>query len=318
MKTAKSIIITIDTEGDNLWNKPTTITTRNANCIFRFQSLCEKYKFKPTYLVNYEMACSDVFTEFARDTLQRGRCEIGMHLHAWNSPPIFSLPINANSGNSYLIEFPQDVMKEKVNFLTNFLQEKFNTKMLSHRAGRWAINDTYYKILEKTGYLVDCSVTPLVDWSKLSGATIGSKGTNFKSASFKPDFVSCAPNILEVPVTIRNKRVLNLKGLKSNKDILRRIKYFLLGKDMWLRPSGNNLEEMKKLVDMVSLEGSDYLEFVLHSSELMPGGSPYFSTENDVVQLYQHLEELFYFISKQYIGRTLIEYRDEYVKRQAL
>ena len=75
-------IITIDTEGDNLWARPREITTRNAQYLPRFQSLCERFRFKPVYLTNYEMALSDVFVEFARDVVARGAGEIGMHLPA--------------------------------------------------------------------------------------------------------------------------------------------------------------------------------------------------------------------------------------------
>ena len=57
-------LITIDTEGDNLWSHHKNITTLNAKFIPRFQDLCESYGLKPTYLVNYELACSDVFKEF--------------------------------------------------------------------------------------------------------------------------------------------------------------------------------------------------------------------------------------------------------------
>ena len=49
-------IITVDTEGDNLWKwkKGDPISTQNAVLIPRFQELCEKYNFKPVYLMNYE------------------------------------------------------------------------------------------------------------------------------------------------------------------------------------------------------------------------------------------------------------------------
>ncbi|MGH8641475.1 MAG: deacetylase, partial [Burkholderiales bacterium] len=76
-------IITIDTEGDDLWARPREITTRNAEYLPRFQSLCERFGFKPVYLTNYEMAMSDVFVAFGRDVAARGAGEIGMHLHAW-------------------------------------------------------------------------------------------------------------------------------------------------------------------------------------------------------------------------------------------
>ena len=55
----KKFIITVDTEGDNLWGykEGDTITTNNALYIPRFQELCENYGFKPVYLTNYEMIC---------------------------------------------------------------------------------------------------------------------------------------------------------------------------------------------------------------------------------------------------------------------
>ena len=56
-----SFIVTVDTEGDNLWNwhKGKNITSYNSRYIPRFQELCEKYGVKPVYLVNYEMVMDD-------------------------------------------------------------------------------------------------------------------------------------------------------------------------------------------------------------------------------------------------------------------
>ncbi|CAJ0992663.1 hypothetical protein NVIRPANT_00739 [Pantoea sp. Nvir] len=46
--TKPSFLITIDTEGDNLWHSYRTITTCNTAFIPRFQSLCERFSLKPT------------------------------------------------------------------------------------------------------------------------------------------------------------------------------------------------------------------------------------------------------------------------------
>src|SRR5882672_1914690 len=67
-------IITIDTEGDDQWTTSRgsrEITTRNAAYLPRFQSLCERFRFKPVYLANYEMVMSDVFVEFAGNHVAR-------------------------------------------------------------------------------------------------------------------------------------------------------------------------------------------------------------------------------------------------------
>ena len=74
-------IVTVDTEGDNLWNwqdnKP--ITTENTLFIPRFQSLCEEYGFVPVYLTNYEMALDERWVSYAKRKAMEGKCEIGMH-----------------------------------------------------------------------------------------------------------------------------------------------------------------------------------------------------------------------------------------------
>ena len=55
-------------------------------------------------------------------------------------------------------------------------------------------------------------------------------------------------------------------------------------------------------------EKRDYLEFMLHSSELMPGGSPRFPTERDIEKLYNDLEVLFEETAKIFAGATMQEY----------
>jgi hypothetical protein len=69
------------------------------------------------------MILSPVFRRFAADVLARGTAEIGMHLHAWNSPPLKSLTTDDARTNPYLIEYPPDVMREKIHSLTATLED---------------------------------------------------------------------------------------------------------------------------------------------------------------------------------------------------
>jgi len=57
-------------------------------------------------------------------------------------------------------------------------------------------------------------------------------------------------------------------------------------------------------------EVSTHVEFMLHSSELMPGGSPNFATPSDIDRLYDRLETLFEQLSTWCYGLTLHEFRD--------
>src|ERR1051325_7305918 len=129
-----AFLITIDTEGDNLWAHPREITTHSAASLARFQAACEEYGLLPTYLTNYEMALCPHFQVFARDVLRRGTAEIGMHLHAWNSPPLIPLTDDDYRQQPYLIEYPTEVLQEKVRVLTDTLEQTFGVKMTSHRA----------------------------------------------------------------------------------------------------------------------------------------------------------------------------------------
>src|SRR5262249_41044111 len=85
---APPFLTTIDPEGDDLWGRPRRVTTQNASYLERFQLLCEEQGLKPTWLTNHEMVSSPVYRTFAEDVLARGTGEIGMHLHAWDSPPL--------------------------------------------------------------------------------------------------------------------------------------------------------------------------------------------------------------------------------------
>ena len=78
---------------------------------------------------------------------------------------------------------------------------------------------------------------------------------------------------------------------------------------MWLRPYRKSLNELLFLSNHVKDEGEDYLEFMIHSSELMPGGSPYFKSEEEIELLYSIMQEYFGWISENgYKGASLSDY----------
>lgn len=308
-----AFLITIDTEGDNLWQKTSDLTTENARYLPRFQALCEKYGFKPVYLTNYEMAIDPFYIEFARDVIARNTAEIGMHLHAWNSPPLTALTDDDWRYKPYLIEYSDDVMKQKVSFITKLLEDTFQIKMVSHRAGRWAFDERYAALLIEHGYLVDCSVTPKVNWCGAKGNPGGNGGTDysrFPTHAYFMDTNNIAQegnsSLLEVPMSIQYKHSAFLNSIKTGYDKLRgKVRSPSVN---WLRPMNGNVETMQQVVEKTLAEGSDYVEYMLHSSEYMPGGSPTFKTEQDIEQLYRDLEMLFSWLQPRVTGMTLAEY----------
>ena len=303
----KYFIITVDTEGDNLWSykKGHDIETNNALFIPRFQDLCENYGFKPVWLTNYEMACDQRYVDYIKPRMEKGLCEVGIHVHAWNNPPLYELDAKY-TGNPYLIEYPDEIMLAKFETTYNLLKEKFGINVKSHRAGRWAMDGRYFSLLRHFGIEVDCSYTPGVSWKNTAGETI--MGPDYSMVPLCRTFIN---GILELPVTIRKTHISKRGSIKH------RLRVLLQGERQWLRPATSSINEMISLCKFIDKDPNiDYLEFMIHSSELMPKGSPYFKNENEIEFLYKTIEKVFKYVTNLgFEGITLEEYCN-YIKRQ--
>ena len=325
MKKIRHFIITIDTEGDNIWKKPHNITTENSRFLERFQRTCEYFGFKPTYLVNYEMAKCPIFKKFGKKVLGANTAEIGMHLHAWNCPPVWPLTSDEYTYQPFLIEYPVRVMREKIVLMTNLLRRTFDCDIVSHRAGRWALNAEYVGILAEYGYTVDCSVTPHVSWKNTRGAPGGEGGSDYSCFPdrsymmdrFRLDQAGDGP-LLQVPMTIVKTKMYDvLARIPDNnlKRIISKITNRVSPAIVWLRPNGRNRRQILQLIRNATYEDRDYLMFMLHSSELMPGGSSRFTTNQKIESLYNDINAIFNFASKNFTGATLNEFRVEREKK---
>ncbi len=314
-------VVTLDTEGDDLWSRPREITTRNARHLPRFQALCERFGFTPVYLVDYEMARCDLFVELARDVLARDAGEVGMHLHAWNSPPLVPLTEDDFHHQPYLIEYPEPVMRQKVAFLTRLLEDRFERPIVSHRAGRVGFDGRYAAILVEQGYRVDCSVTPGVDWSAHPGDPHGRGGTDFRGFPERPYFIDpadisvpAAAGLLEVPVTIRSSPLQRRAPWVYRVPLLGRVANRASPGLTWVNPSESRLAAMLRALRAARAEGVAHVEFMLHSSELMPGGSPSYRDAAAIERLYGELEILFGELAAWCRGATLAEFHATFAR----
>ena len=303
----KYFIITVDTEGDDLWhyNKGTVVRTENAVFIPRFQELCESYGFKPVYLTNYEMINDPRFVEYIKPKAKVGLCEVGIHIHAWNNPPLYDLKGDYN-GNPYLIEYPEEVMRQKLLVTANLIKDKIGIWPVSHRAGRWAMNDVYFRLLRENGIKVDCSYTPHVNWKACEGKTIPA-GANYAKVQ---EGLQRVDEVLEVPVSIRDATFYRFFRSFQKMHIRSAIWSLTHGCVIWERPSICSTEDMFYLTRRILKEkDTPYIEMMIHSSELMPGGSPYFKDAQSIEQLYSQLTFFFDLVTDLgYKGITLEDF----------
>lgn len=289
--------ITIDTEGDALWDDPKIEDIKTENVLFipRFQELCEKYGMIPIWLTDYEIIMDERFVSYIKEKNKAGLCEVGIHVHARNNPPLISLGGEKERGAAYLIEYPDDVLCAKFNYLKGLIEEKIECTVKTHRAGRWTINEKYIKVLAESGILYDCSVTPGIDWSGLEGITPGSKGSNYSGYNYGRQWIGDNQNrLIEYPVSVFPCDRMILPARLSAKGLARAGLYYVKKQKIWLRPNTNhNINEMKYLLRKIKKENLGYAEFMIHSSEFMPGGGPKHQGKAEVDQLFRDMESLF-------------------------
>ena len=313
-----AFIITVDTEGDDLWSCPDRPTTRNSAAIPRFQELCERHGLRPTYLVDYEMALCPVFGELAADVLARNTAEVGMHLHAATTPPARAPVVASDDRSPLLGEYTEQAMREKIVTQTRLLEDRLGCRPVSHRGGRWSFDERYARILVEQGYEVDCSVTPGIDWRSVidrPGAPGVPDYRGFPRGSYflDPDDVSRPgrSSLLEVPMTIEMRRAEMFERARAalpRGSFGRRVVDRLLPAAEWLRPNGRNLRSMLSILRSEQVSVSGYAEMMIHSSELLPAASPLFPSERSVEVLFEHLDGLFEAAAEGFEAATLAEW----------
>lgn len=314
-----AFLITIDTEGDNLWAAPSPVRTENARWLPRFQATCRQYGLTPTYLAAYEMARCPEFIAFGRELLREQTGEIGAHLHAWNSPPLE--PITADDGRygPYATEYPARLLADKIALLTAVLEDTFGVKMTSHRAGRWGFDGRYARLLIGQGYRADCSVTPGVSWKSSLGKPDGNGGPDYRDCPRVPYYVNLEnvgrpgdSSLLEVPMTIlptSPRRVDALRNRFRPHALPRRVLNRLFPPLTWLRPGDpGGRRGMLRVLRQAGELALGYVEFMLHSSELMPGGSPVFPDAAGIERLYADLHAVFAAARDGFTPCTLSEF----------
>ena len=316
-------IITVDVEEDDPWKRQEQIETVNSRYIPRFQELCNRYQFKPTYLCSYEMVMCDMFKRFIKQVLQEEKAEVGAHLHPWRCPPIVELTGHDYKYLPYPHEYPENLIHEKLSTLTQSIRNNLAIPPRSYRAGRWGLVSSHIPILEDLGFRVDSSITPKVSWKDTPGLPGGAGGIDFSSADLHPHFLNYDENrekrsrILEVPVTILfpvrlfNSWNIQWKFFINNRNrLLKKIIGRLGLAPQWFRPYAymgiGDLINIFKKARGINLP---CVNLMFHSNELMPGGSPYHLDQKAVDALYEKFEKLFQFLYEENVHSvTLSEF----------
>ncbi len=313
MSQSPAILVGIDTEADDQWSKHgrERSAVTNARCLPALQKLFEEHGARPTYLVTWEMATRPESQPVLRELAKSGRCEIGAHLHPWSSPPFRPEDLR---DHTYPHNLPPELLDRQLTELTGTIEDGLGVRPTTFRAGRNGFDHRSLPILERLGYSVDTSVDPLFNERS-------NRGMLFAGAPlfpYHPDYADVrrtgASYILEVPISSATLPFLP-KALEAAYARLRPIRwrgaFKRLGlRPVWLRPSYTALGEMRAFADALRARQAPCYNLIFHSSELLPGGSPYTPDEGSVARFLDDLRRILdHLKTLGGVGRTYAEFQ---------
>lgn len=300
------LLVFVDTEEEFDWSKPvdrasTSVSSMRAQ--ERAQRIFADYGIVPTYLVDYPVVSQDAGAGPLAEFLADGACHIGAHLHPWVTPPHDE---TVGQTNSYPGNLPKDLEKQKLQRLTNAIAERFGAAPTVYRAGRYGVGPNTADILEELGYSVDTSVVPRSDFS-------AEDGPDFSQCPIAPYWFGKSRKLLELPLTVEYVGALQkwaptlyrrtssklgsrlrLNGIASRLGLLDRLR---------LSPEGIASRDHRRLTKALLERGCRVFSFTYHSPSLMPGGTPYVTTERELEQFLDRFRQYFdYFFGE--VGGT--------------
>jgi peptidoglycan/xylan/chitin deacetylase (PgdA/CDA1 family) len=278
MSAPRAVLLGLDTEADDQWSERgrRELSVSNALRLPGLQRLCAERGVRPTYLVTHEMATRAESADVLRGLRTGGGCEIGAHLHPWSTPPFRPQDLAAHA---YPHTLPLDLLERQLGELTATIERELGARPTTYRAGRNGFDARSIPILERLGYTVDTSVDPLFNERRKGGMVFAGAPAQPYHPSLDDVRRPGTARLLEVPITAATLPALPkpLEALYARLPPLRfRAALRRLGlRPVWLRPSYSPLRDMTAFADRLAAAGATCFNIIFHSSELLPGGSPY-------------------------------------------
>jgi len=306
-------ILTIDTEEEWDWSGDfphPPFSTKNIEQIPKFQAFCHELGVLPTYFVDHAVASNSEHAAILRQYFEDGRCDIGAHLHPWANPPIEE---SINEANSHAINLPIDLFERKISILTQKLTDTFGQHPYSYRAGRWGVNSQHLKVLSENGYRVDSSVRPFYreQYFSYTSAPTTPYWPSMQDALREDNRNTCG--ILEIPVTsgynLSNYELLDkvhttLSAAPLNNLRLVGILWRLgLLRKTTITPEGTEPADVCRCIDSSIKRGDRIINMFFHSSDLLPGCTPYVQSETDKTRFMDVIKQCVEHVRKKYDGQ---------------
>jgi hypothetical protein len=313
-----TLFLIVDTEEEFDWSRPFARENTSVTAIRQLpvlQTLLDRYRVRPTYVIDYPVATSPISAPVIRDLYASGHCAVGSHLHPWVNPPYNEALTTANSFASNL---GHDLERAKLTALTDAVEQHVGVRPRIYKAGRYGFGPSTVRVLEALDYTIDVSVNPYMDYSV-------ERGPNFERFDPRPFWFGSSGALLEVPCTLGfagflrrygqplhraidtdTWRALRLPGILSRSGALNKI---------MLSPESSTLGEMRDVTHALLADGVRTFSLTLHSPSVDTGHTPYVRSAADLRAFLDRIAAYcdFFFGTLNGVPATLDEFRQMYV-----
>ena len=299
------LYVVVDTEAEFDWTRPFSRSLTQVSAIAAqqlAQSIFDRYGIRPVYVIDYPVAAQPEGVRPLRAILERGGCEIGAHLHPWTNPPFEE---TLSTRNSYPGNLEPELEASKLARLLEAIDRGFGLHPAFYKAGRYGVGPATMDIVARNAIPVDFSILP---------------GSNL-SDSGGPDFRRLRPvayrvgdgRVLSVPMTrgyvgslarwerwlsdpldALAARTVRLRGLLDAAGLLRKAT---------LTPEGVGLALQCQLVRSLLARGRRTFVLHYHSPSLLPGNTPYVSSQAELDVFLRRLDGLCRFFLEELGGQ---------------
>ena len=316
--TPPMLFVVVDTEEEFDWSAPFARENTSVTAIRQLpvlQKLLNRYRVRPTYVIDYPVATSPISVPVIRDLYESGQCAVGSHLHPWVNPPYDEALTTANSFASNL---GHDLERAKLTALTDAVERHVGVRPRIYKAGRYGFGPSTVRVLEDLDYAIDVSVNPYMDYSN-------QRGPNFERFDPRPFCFGTDRALLEVPCTLgfagflrrygpslhrlvdtSTWRAVRLPGILSRSGALNKI---------MLSPETSTLAEMEAVTRALMADGVRTFSLTLHSPSVEPGHTEYVRTAGDLRAFLDRIAAYcdFFFGALGGVPAALDEFRQMYV-----
>ena len=283
--------ICVDTEEDFDWNNPvfgTQHTTSNMLNTGALHEITSAYGIVPTYLLTYPMMDTPDVVRGLRRRIDRGECEVGVHLHPWVNPPFD----DDNETTSFPGNLKPALERRKLLELTRRFEACFGFAPRIYRAGRYGLGGHSADLLAELDFTIDTSLAPRTSFTS-------QRGPDFSSYGYRPFWFGVDPPLLELPLC---REVVGWGG-RWAPNLLQALsappfdRFWLsaiasrlrCAERITLSPEGNDLAAMRRLLRRLHGAGQRLFVLSFHSSSLVAGRNPYVQTKAEMHLFYDRL-----------------------------